>query len=51
MENEELRAINIIKNWKADSKLREEFGNNLSVYAAYMEAVKEGRVQIAGRKP
>ena len=51
MENEELQAIDIIKNWKADSKLREEFGMNFKTYAAYMDAVKEDRVQIVGRKP
>lgn len=51
MENEELQAIDIIRNWKTDSKLREEFRNDFSVYAVYMEVLKEGRVQIAGRKP
>ena len=40
-------AEDIIRTWKEDAKIRQEFGN-LSTYAAYREAEAAGRVKVHG---
>jgi hypothetical protein len=39
-------AANIISTWKSDPKLRDEFRNDLTHYAAYRRAQAGGRFKV-----
>lgn len=43
-------AASILREWKADAKLRAEFADDLNAYAAYRQADAAGRVRILGRR-
>ncbi|MDO9371275.1 MAG: hypothetical protein Q7U07_01600 [Gammaproteobacteria bacterium] len=48
VENQQL-AADTIKTWKRDPKIRVEFNNNLTSYAAYRKAEAAGRLRICGK--
>lgn len=43
-------AMEIIKTWKADSKIRAEFDQDFTAYSAFCEANALGKVGIIGGK-